>query len=236
MTKTIFLLNIDDYAPEITKVTYPFIKYYAERIRANIHIITERKFPNYPVTYEKFQIYDLAKRIGSDWNIYIDSDALLHPEFLDVTCHLSKDTICQYSSDVADIRWTLDEIFFRDGRYIGAGNWFTVASDWCLDVWHPLDDITLAEALDKIHPTPNEIKAGITREHLIDDYVVSRNIARYGLKEKTLRQIWNEKGIGNPLVQHQYTLTAEEQLKSHLELIEKWGVGDMLKKYQGETV
>lgn len=232
MTKTIFLLNIDNYAPELTRITYPFIRCYAERIGAEIRMITERKFPDWPITYEKLQIYELAKEMGEGWFIYIDSDALLHPQFLDITAHLSRDTVACYSRDVADIRWTMDKYFERDGRHIGWGNWFAVASDLCLDLWHPLD-ITLEEALANIHPTPNELRAGVTKEHLIDDYTLSRNVARYGLKFKRIKDIWAEQGLPeNSLVQHEYTKSIRDQAASHMKLILDWNVQDYLDRYK----
>lgn len=230
MKKTIYLLNINNFAPSITRLTYPFIRCYANKIGAGIHIITERKCPDWPITYEKLQIFDLAKEHKSDWNIYLDSDALLHPEFLDITSHLQKDTVCCFGRDEADGRWTMDEPFLRDGRHIGWGNWFAVASDWCLDLWRPLD-IPLTEAVKNIHPTPNEVRAGITPEHLIDDYTLSRNVAKFGLKFKTAREIFAENKLDNLLVQHEYMLSEEEQAKSHLKLILGWNVEKYLEKW-----
>jgi hypothetical protein len=231
MKKTIFLLNIDNFAPEVTRLTYPFICCYADKIGADIYVIKERKFLEMPITYEKLQIYDLAKEIKSDWNIYIDSDALIHPQFLDITSHLQKDMVCCYDKDEADGRWKMDEIFLRDGRHIGWGNWLTIASDWCLDLWHPLD-ITLAQALDNIYPTPSEIKAGVTREHLIDDYTISRNVARFGLKFKTVKEIYNEPGLETCFIQHQYLLSVEEQVSSYENKIIKWNCAYVLEKYK----
>lgn len=230
-SKTIFLLNIDNFAPELTRITYPFIRCYADRIGAKIHMITERKFDGWPITYEKMQIYHLARDIGSDWNIYIDSDALIHPEFLDITEHIPMDTVSCYSQDVADIRWKSNDYFIRDGRHIGWGNWFAVASKYCLDLWHPLD-IPLEQAVEDIRPTPSEVRAGVTREHLIDDYTLSRNVARYGLKFKTFKQIWKESGIENPLVQHQYTLNVKDQARAHMKLILDWNVEDYLERWE----
>ncbi len=194
-------------------------------------MITERKFPDWPITYEKMQIYELAKEIGSDWFIYIDSDALIHPEFLDMTNHLTEDTVACYGRDCADVRWKIDNYFVRDGRFIGWGNWFAVASYLCLDLWHPLD-ISLAEAVGNITPTLDEVAHGVTAEHLIDDYTLSRNVARYGLKFKTFKQIWMENGITNPLVQHEYTKTTSEQVKSHMKLILDWNVESYLERYK----
>ena len=170
MTKTIFLLNIGDYAPEITRLTYPLIRHYARRIGAKIQTIKERKFHDWPLTYEKLQIHRLAPMLGSDWNLYIDSDTLIHPECPDFTIYLPKGTISFHSSDIAHIRFENDEYSLRDGRYIGPGNWFMIASDLCLDLWRPLD-VEPDEAIQRIHPTPEELAHGITAEHLVDDSV-----------------------------------------------------------------
>jgi hypothetical protein len=229
--KTIFLLDINGFSPEIKKLTLPFIKCWAEKINADIHWITERKFPDWPVTYEKLQIYELAQKIGGDWFIYLDLDTLIHPECLDFTAHLQKDTIAEYSKDVASIRWKIDPVFLRDGRFIGAGNWFTVASDWCIDLWRPLEDLSPEEALANIRPTPNELNHGITAEHLIDDYALSRNIARYGLKYKSFLQIWSEQGLNFQFLQHQYTITAEEKVKVLDEYIKKKELTPILEKW-----
>lgn len=231
MKKTIYLLNIDNFAPDLCKITYPFIRCYANKIGAEIHTITERKYPNMPLTYEKLQIYSLAKENKSDWNIYIDSDALIHPEFLDITSHLNKDTVCCFGRDEADGRWRMDSHFLRDGRHIGWGNWFAIASDWCVDLWSELD-IPVEEAIGNIFPTPSELKNGITKEHLIDDYTLSRNVARFGLKFKTARQIFKDNGLDNLLIQHQYTLSEKEQIKSHMKLILDWNVEDYLDKWK----
>lgn len=184
-TKTIYLLNIDQYAPEITALTYPLIRFYAHKIGATIEEITERKFPDWPVVYEKLQIYERAKANRSDWHIYIDSDALVHPEAIDFTNVIGKDTILHHGCDMAAVRWVYDDYFRRDGRHFGSCNWFTIASDWCLDLWKPLD-IPLAEAVARIYPTVNELNTVVTADHLIDDFTLSRNIARYGLKATTV--------------------------------------------------
>ena len=185
LKKTVYVLNVDDYAPEITEVTYPLIKHYAEKIGAEFYEIRERKFPGWPPVYEKMQIYQLAQEMGNDWNIYIDSDALVHPDCMDITNHLSKDTVAHNGRDPADHRWRYDRFFLRDGRHIGSCNWFTAASDWCIDLWKPLDDLTKEEAVANIYPVVNELNTVIIPEHLIDDYVLSRNIAKYSLKFTT---------------------------------------------------
>src|SRR5512141_1373958 len=113
--KTVFTLNVDGYAPEITALTYPFIMAWARRIGASFHVIDERRFPEWPVVYEKLQVYALAQQMANDWNIFIDSDALVHPDAPDFTRLLSKDTVAHYGADMAAIRWTYDRFFQRDG-------------------------------------------------------------------------------------------------------------------------
>jgi hypothetical protein len=196
MKKTVFTLCVDDYAPEIIALTFPLIRHYAEKIGADFFVITERMFPEWPVVYEKFQIYTLAREMGNDWNIFIDADALVHPDMADVTAHLRPDTVMQYAKDMSSVRWTQDEYMQRDGRCIASCNWFCVFSSLCLDVYHPLEDMTLAQAVANIYPVNEENVFGIRPDHLIDDYTVSRNIARYGLKYETWPEI--QKPFGGP--------------------------------------
>ena len=89
--KCIYLLDINDFAPQVKKVTMPLIERYADKIGANIHTITERKFPEWPVTYEKLQIHRLAAKHGNDWNIYFDLDTLIHPDTPDLTVLVPRD-------------------------------------------------------------------------------------------------------------------------------------------------
>lgn len=225
LKKTIFTLNVNGYAPEITAITYPLIKHYADKIGAGFHVIKERKWPKAAPVYEKLQIYELSQEMGNDWNVFIDSDTLIHPDFIDVTNHLSKDTVAHNGKDAAGMRWKYDRYFYRDGRHIGSCNWFTVASDWCIDLWKPLDDITIEEAVKNINPTVQELKTVVTADHLIDDYTLSRNIAKYGLKFTTFQSIL--KGLGfdqNMWLWHQYTMPIEQKVVEMKKVLQAWGV------------
>jgi len=226
MNKTIYLLNIGNYEPEITALTYPYIRRYATKIGATLHVIRERKFPEWPITYEKLQIYELGKQHGNDWNIYIDSDVLVHPDLFDITEHLAKDTVLNYANDLVGVRWTVDEYFRRDGRWISTCGWFTIASDWCLDLWRPLDDLTPAEAVANCSPINVERRVGITAEHLIDDYVLSRNLAKYGLKYQTFLALQRELEPSPDFhyFWHQYTIPPQQKLAELREMIKRWEI------------
>lgn len=222
MKKTIYLLNINNYAPEIREITMPFIKKWAEKIRAEIVEIKDRKYADMPVTYEKLQIKDIAKERGDDWIIYIDSDTLIHPDLFDITEHLSPDTVLQHGKDFANNRWVFNDYFRRDGRNIGACNWFTVASKLCLDLWQPLE-IPLNEAIKDIYPVQIENNFGITAEHLIDDYVLSLNVAKYGLKYTTFTDLLVKLGlVGQTYFYHQHLCTEAEKVELLNKTIEQW--------------
>jgi len=211
LRKTVWTLNIDNYAPELCELTYPLILAYARKIGADFRIINERRFPEMPVTYEKLQIFYLGR--GNDWNIYIDSDAVVFPDMFDVTERIPKDTVAHYGRDHAGNRFRGDAFFRRDGRNIGSCNWFTVASDWCMDLWHPLDDLSLDQAIECIQPIVLERNAGIDAAHLIDDYVLSRNIARYGLKFRTVADLMKESSDSGNYFWHTHRMTLEKKIE-----------------------
>jgi hypothetical protein len=223
MKKTLWTLNVDNYAPDITAMTYPLLRRYAEKIGADFQVINERKFPNFPVVYEKLQIYELGK--NNDWNIYIDSDALVHPDLFDITEHLKKDTVLHNGKDLAGNRWKYDRFFQRDGRHIGSCNWFTIGSDWCMDLWKPLDDLTAEEAVANISLSLNEINSGVMEpSHLIDDYTLSRNIAKFGLKFETFVDLKKRVGDGGDYLWHQYTVPIHEKVRQMREVLLQWNV------------
>jgi hypothetical protein len=224
--KCVFTLATKGYEPELCALTLPLIKGYADKIRADFYVIDDRKFPQWPIQCEKLQIYDLAREMENDWNIYIDSDALVHPEMLDVTNYLSKDTVMHVGLDHAAVRWAYDEYFLRDGRNIGSCNWFAVASDWCVDLWRFPEDLSPHECGQRIQPTVAEELTGMkTSMNLIDDFLLGRNIARFGLKFKTFMQILDEVGVRNSfLLWHQYTKTPEHKLEEAREVLFGWGL------------
>lgn len=228
--KVLFTLNIGDYAPEITKITYPLLKHYAHKIGAEFFVINTRKFSDWPVTYEKLQIQEIAKGMNKDWFIYIDSDAVIHPDTIDWTAFLKKDTVAHNGRDFASIRWRYNNYFLRDGRNWGSCNWFTIASDWCLDLWTPLD-IPLKEALDNIYPTAEEGRGTTTNDHLIDDYALSYNIARFGLKATTILELQKEIGFADSgFHYHLYNMPEEEKIDKIKDLVfEQWKLGKYIK-------
>ena len=220
--KVVYTLNINNYSPEINKLTYPFLKKYADKIQADFYVITERKFPDYPIPYEKFQIYNLVQEQKRDWIIYIDSDALVHPDTFDVTEILPQNTVMTCRSMFAPVQFRYDRFFKRDGRNIYAGNWFTVASKLCIDIWRPLDDITKEEAIGNIFPSIVERNSDVVSSHLLDDYVISRNIAKYGLKYTTFIKMLEDNGKPGEFLFHEYLYTEKEKIDNLNKVLDLW--------------
>ena len=226
--KTFYTLSVNDYEPMIQELTFPLMEQYALKIGADFEVIEEREFPSWPVPVEKLQISQKAKENRDEWSIYADADCLISPDMFDVTEHLRKDTVCQNGRDFAGVRLNADKYFRRDGRWTGCCGWFTVASDWCAsDLWRMPDDLTPEQAIRNCHSTVAERLSGVCDEgHLVDDYLLARNIARFGLKYKTVTEICAEIGWKtpdgrgfNPALWHIYALPREEKIRRMLSVL-----------------
>ena len=170
MKKQLVTLDINNYNPEITKWTLPTIKHYAHKIGAELKVITEPVFkqPGF-VTYEKFQIYELAK--GYDWTIFLDIDTLVYPDTPDFSEGVTKDIVLFHGLDVSLNRFRPTNYTRRSGILAGACTWNVWCSDWTRDIWHPMQETTFDECISNIFPTIPEIKSGCCdAKHLIDDY------------------------------------------------------------------
>jgi len=241
MKKTIYTLALKGYAPDLIAVTFQLMRAYARKIEADFVVIEERKYPDRYPTYEKFQIWDLMKTRNDDWSIFFDADTMIHPDFVDVTAMLPRDTTCAgYSNDFTPMRFRPDVPFLRDGRFIGKGTWFIICSALPRDIWQPveLSDLTYEQCVDNIFPTNDEIvKIKKTPESLIDDYVVSRNIARFGLKHTVLSELFPKfncpigietvqatQKIISPFLQHDYNRPLDQKLIWTEQILRMWGV------------
>jgi hypothetical protein len=223
--KVVITLNIGNYEPAIRALTIPLMQAYARKIRAEFVEITERKHPDWPIVMEKFQVAEIAKSYGAEWAIFFDADALINPEFFDVTVHMKKDTVLFNGRDVSGIRSYPDKYFLRDGRSIGACDWFAISSDWCYEDLYRFPEGRLEDHLANIFPSNQETQSGCFKDHhLIDDYTLSRNIARFGLKHDTAIDICGRLGFrnlqtgqgANVFLFHLYNISAEEKLNRML--------------------
>ena len=167
LKKCVYTLCVDDYFPELCALTIPNHEAYAKKIGADFKLITERKYPEWPATYEKTQISELGLEYA--WNIHIDADMLVHPDMWDITKE-DLSTIYYYSIYDPRLYFPPNVYFLRDSRLIGVCSSFIAVPSWCHDLW------------DGFQIPFEQAKQGLTRLHGIDDYCFSINFARYGLK------------------------------------------------------
>ncbi len=166
--KTIYVLRVNNYFPELCEITLPTIQRYARKIGARYQEITERKFPDWPVTYEKMQVHELGKR--NNWSVLIDADTMIHPDANESMLSIPADHVGIHYGFDAHTMFNPDIYFLRDGRNRGIAAGLVITSRWTHDLWEPLD-MPLEEALTRTK-----------RAHILDEFCLSRNLAKYGLK------------------------------------------------------
>lgn len=160
MKKELFVVIVNDYFPELCEITVPHIKRYANKINAKFTIISERKFPLFPPTYEKLQIYDLGK--DNDYNILLDVDILILKSMYDVT---------ELVTDKIGVWMDYDTNYlFKNFNYPkGLATNFVVVPNCCHEVWKPIDNF-------------EEIKNKLVRPFIVDEYIFSKNLWEHNYK------------------------------------------------------
>ncbi len=192
MKKEIFVVIVDNYFPELCKITVPALKKYADKINSKFTIIDERKFPTFPPTYEKLQIYELGK--GNDFNILLDCDMLIRKDMYDVT-KFGEEIRCMDDYNVGEL--FKDEIF--KNRKALATNFISVPQKFH-QIWKPLTQ------------SFEEIRTNLKREFIIDEYCVSKNLIELGYN-------YNGILIGNAYGNLLYHLNINTESKNVNELL-----------------
>lgn len=200
MKKILVTLDIN-YPKEITNLTFPYMKKYAENIGAEFLVLTERKYPNLPITLEKFQLYD----IGADYIIFLDADTLINPNAFDFST---------LKSDIIVIAEWLDGAYFSQTSPPGE-NKIRVHSAF-------LAFSKESKYLVEPHENPLQYIENILNpnpEWQLDEYIMSLNLLKHGgniltTKEHFPNAIAHYGGI---------TVTFEEKivmLKENIEILQ----------------
>ncbi|MFM7858270.1 MAG: hypothetical protein ACKO96_41730, partial [Flammeovirgaceae bacterium] len=98
-----------------------------------------------------------------------------------------KDCVIFNRYDYYPFRFKHNNYVRRDGRNIGATTWICIFSDWTRHAWKPHENPE--QFIDQINPMDLEKNFGYESKHILDDYLVSRNIAKYGIKVETFHQL-----------------------------------------------
>jgi hypothetical protein len=167
-SKIVHVLYLNNYMPKLCALTLPTLEGYAKKIGADFNLITKRAFKEWPITYEKMQVY--KDGINADWNILLDADLIMHPDMPDITTFMNPTVIGCYTSFVRSIHFPENIYFKRHGGIVGIATNFVVTSRMTHDFWTPFK-----EKASDIVPT-------LRNPHQTDEYCVSTNLARYNLK------------------------------------------------------
>ena len=222
MKKQIITINIDNYCPEITKLTFPNMERFAQKTGADFNIITTRAF-NIATNYEKFQLRKLSK--GYDWTLYLDADCLINPDIPDFTEFTPKDTTLIHGFDYAPTRFKSTQYNHRSNCYKGIPSWCVWFSDWVAeDLWTPMKSLNDWSKLCKnITPTTPETNSATPEpDHYMDDYLLSQNIARYNLKTKSIQKIASKKKIDLRCFYHLYAVNPANKLEPIQQVANAW--------------
>ncbi len=173
MRRCIHVVYINDFFPELWKLTFPTIKAYADRIGADLNVITERLYNNdVHINYEKMQVW----YAGADYdaNFLVDADVLIHQHFPDFTTIVPQHHVGFNDNYNASVKFAIeDNIYFqRDGRDVGIASNAVVTYKSTHDLWTPNSSKVLW----------NQKNVCRVREGDIDEYNLSLNLAKYGLK------------------------------------------------------
>ena len=172
MKKIIHCVYINDYFPELWEMCLPTIKQYAHKTQSELNIITQRKFSDWHINYEKMQVYEDGKH--ADCNFLIDADIMIHPQFPDFSSGITLPHHIAFNDNYhASTKFHVeDNLYFqRDGRDVGIASNAVISFKSTHDVWEPLS-ITPQQGRD----------ITFVREGDIDEYTLSHNMAKYGLK------------------------------------------------------
>lgn len=177
--KIIYVLNINNYMPKLCEITIPSIQAYADRIGARLHIITERQYPEWPIVYEKTQLWDLGK--DNEWTIFIDADVIIGKDLPDLTEYMGLNEVGMHMSYDYDKHLPSDYLVNKDRRNIGIVGSFLVTHKTCHRIWEPFEET--------VHNIKRRLACNETKDHLIHEYKLSRNLARYGFKHRGITEI-----------------------------------------------
>jgi hypothetical protein len=169
---TIYTLNINNYLPDLCKITIPTIRAYAEKIGFKFVIINERQYSEWPITYEKTQIYELGQY--NIWNMFIDADTIIADNMPNLVEMLKIDHVGVHNAYDANKTLPLDHYFLQDGRNVGLSTNFLITHQSCHNLWKPF-----VESRESAIKRLDMVKAS---HHIIDELCISRNLAKYSYR------------------------------------------------------
>jgi len=174
MKTCVHIVNIDNFFPELFNLTIKTVERFCEKYKFELNIIKDRKYSDLTILSEKLQVYDYG--LNYDWNLLLDADILVHPNTYNPFTYFNPIEVGNKDEYKANAQLRLDKYFIRDNRNIGLSSCVLATSRLTHDLWKFPNDLT-----------KNEIYSNILQERkCVDEYIISRNLAKYGLKHREL--------------------------------------------------
>jgi hypothetical protein len=182
MKKVLVTLDIN-YSKKITDLTFPYMEQYAKNIDADFIVLKDRKYPNLPITMEKFQLYDVSEHY--DWTIFLDADCLINPKARNLTEIVDDDIII-----VSEYLWPIKMFKVEDPTFKGIFNIHSCFYFLCF-----------SNKTRNVVKMPNNplnyckyINSNYRLEHMgkdvswhLDEFILNYNIVRFGLSTVSLK-------------------------------------------------
>jgi hypothetical protein len=225
MKTVVCTLNIGNFEPEITAITYPRFKALCHKWGAEFFEINEPKY-NYPsITMEKFQVVDIWEQTKADYVWFFDADTLVSTDNPPWHELIGRDIVLFNGLDFSPLRWKLDKYALRCREWRrSACTWCVGSSSWNIpDLWQ-LPTEPWDELMANIFPLKAETDFYTEHEHkncLIDDFLLTRNMNKFNLKAMTIIDIAKEFGMGNHFFHHQYLNDSADKLAGIKEAMKK---------------
>lgn len=226
MKKALVTLRVGDFLPRVWEFTRPYMEIWAQKIGAEFIVLDKRLLTvegdGKPLNYEKFQLRDIAPQF--DWTFFLDCDAWINPDTPDWSEMVNDKSVVLFNGiDNRLNRFRASHYSRRSGSRVGACTWNVICSDWTADLWMPPENFEVA--CENITLQFCEARSGkCPRNHLIDDYQLSENIARFGLNVKTLVSICEEMKHPQHYYQHIYNCDDYDKLKMMRGQLDAMGV------------
>jgi hypothetical protein len=183
MISLVVTLDID-YPKEITNITFPLMEKYAKNINANFKIIQERKYPNLPITLEKFQLYDLSA--DYEWIIFLDADVLINPNTVNFTKIIDKNVVVVSEHiDVSKLKTPQFQTKNVMGNYSISSHspfYFLAFHNSQKAVVSPWED-----PLQYKNYINKNKKSNFKQEWYLDDFLLAINIVKYNVHTLPLK-------------------------------------------------
>jgi hypothetical protein len=200
--KKLFTLKVNNYRPELCKVTTPTQKTWAEKNGWQYHEITERSMRKLPVTAEKLQVHELLD--GLEHAAFVDADIMIRPDFECPTTNQERGIVwASYGFD-AVTRFTGVDGFGISGGFYGTSKESFKLWDW--PDWK--------EAVLNTKENP----------HLIDEWVIAYNLNKHKLQYNGVSHFVDSQIVhfGSELIQNGFDLGVEQASRLWQEWVTIW--------------